>query len=200
MEKLLGKVDKTELSEIATVMRSLWLRRNEFCYEGLFKSPSQMLRTAKEELHEFEMAQQKLIANSQGNNIERRNQVWQRPKENYIKVNWDAALDLKGRKAGLGVIIRDEDGEPLVAVEGQQTNVVNPAIVEIYALWKAMEIYRDLKMERVIFEGDAQLIVKAVNSQEEDRSVYGSIVEVAKSLLGLWKGWSVEFVYRNEMR
>lgn len=195
-EKMMDKVGKAEMRLIASVMRGIWQRRNELIFEGVFKSPSQVIRIAKEGIDEFLLAQVKSI-DRVGNNAELRNQVWKKPRESYVKANWDASLNQKERKMGLGVIIRDEEGEVLVVVEGQQSNVDQPAVAESYALWKAMEVCRDLNMERVIFEGDAQLIVKAVNDLEEDRSVFGSIVEASKVLISLWKDWSVEFVYRN---
>ncbi|XP_035545169.1 uncharacterized protein LOC118348227 [Juglans regia] len=132
-KKLVDKVGKAEMGEIASVMREI------------------------------------------------RNQVWKKPRESFIKANWDATVDQKEKKMRIGVMIRDEEGEVLVVVEGHQRNVDQPAVAKSYALWK----------------GDAQLIVKAVNNQEEDRSVYGSIVEASKKLISSWKDWSVEFVYRN---
>ncbi|KAF5452147.1 hypothetical protein F2P56_027178 [Juglans regia] len=195
-EKLVDKVGKVEMGEIASVMRCIWQRRNEFIFEGIFKSPSQVLKTAREGLFEFLSAQQKRNDRA-GNKTEIRNQVWKKPRQSFVKANWDAAVDQKERKMEIGIIIRDEEGEVLVVVEGQQRYVVQPAVAESYALWKAIEVCRDLNLERVIFEGDAQVIVKAVNSKEEDRSAYGSIVEASKKLISSWKDWSVEFVYRH---
>ncbi|XP_041020404.1 uncharacterized protein LOC121262033 [Juglans microcarpa x Juglans regia] len=72
-ERLMERVSKVEMEEIATVMRSLWLRRNEFIFEGKFKSPSQVVRTAREGLNEFRMAQQN-VKERQDRSEERRNQ------------------------------------------------------------------------------------------------------------------------------
>ncbi|KAF5450457.1 hypothetical protein F2P56_030810 [Juglans regia] len=62
-------------------------------------------------------------------------------KEGFVKANWDAAVEKKQRRVGLGVLIRDEDGKPLAAVEGQKDNIDHPAVAEAQALWKAMVIY-----------------------------------------------------------
>lgn len=80
------KLSKPEIKEIPTIMWSLWLRRNEFIFEGKFKSPSQVVRIAKDGLKEFQLAQQTL-RKSQGSNEERRKLTWKKPRENYVKAN-----------------------------------------------------------------------------------------------------------------
>ncbi|KAF5471762.1 hypothetical protein F2P56_008532, partial [Juglans regia] len=122
---------------------------------------------------------------------------WEKPRKGFVKANWDAAVERKQRKVGIGVVIRDEDGELLVAVEGQKFNTNQPAEAEAQALWKAMVICRDLRLEKVIFEGDAHVIVKAVNNASEDYSVYGSLIEGIKQLLKGRTNWIVEYTHRS---
>lgn len=55
-ERLMEKVSKSETKEIAMMMRSLWPKRNELIFERIFKSPSQLVRLAREELKAFQMA------------------------------------------------------------------------------------------------------------------------------------------------
>ncbi|XP_035546588.1 uncharacterized protein LOC118348634 [Juglans regia] len=177
-EKLTLKLSELELEEVAVVMRGLWVRRNESIFEDIFKSPSQVISIAQNDLKEYKQALQMnkvaLRNNEEGGS---RTLRWEKPRTGSVKANWDAAVDKKQRRVGLGVLIRDEDGKPLVAVEGQKDNVDHPAVAEAQALWKAMVICRDLRLEKVIFEGDAQVIVKAVNNASEDFSVYGSLTE-----------------------
>lgn len=72
---------------------------------------------------------------------------------------------------------------------GQRSNVDNPTIAKSYAMWKAMEVYKDFNFNKVIFEGDAQVIVNAVNDVQEDFSIYGSVIEYVKKLLQTRNGW-----------
>lgn len=33
---------------------------------------------------------------------------WTKPPVGWLKTNWDAAIDVKGKKMGLGVVVRDD--------------------------------------------------------------------------------------------
>lgn len=48
---------------------------------------------------------------------------WVRPVAEYVKVNWDASLDIKKKRMGMGVVIRDEKREALVATCDNRMNV-----------------------------------------------------------------------------
>ncbi|KAF5442058.1 hypothetical protein F2P56_037243 [Juglans regia] len=194
-DSLVEKVSKDVLEETVMVMRNIWLRRNEFIFEGVFKRPSQVIKATRDELRVFQLAQQ----NAKQNPIPRvdRGAVsWSRPRESFVKANWDAAVSRKDRKVGLGVVIRDEEGEILVAAR-EQINLTDSATAECLALWKAMEVCRELNFNRVLFEGDAQAIVNVVNKGDEDYFSYGGVIEDAKKMLKTIENWSVNFVYRE---
>ncbi|KAG2708037.1 hypothetical protein I3760_05G172800, partial [Carya illinoinensis] len=189
MEKFMKKLSQLEMEEIATVIRSLWLRRNEFIFEGKFKSPNQI----------------------QGSNEERRNLKWKKPREDYVKANWDAVVNQEEMKVGVGVVIRDRKGKSWLQWVDKEVIIDHPAIVESHTLWKAVEVCRDLNFNKVIFEevcrnlnfnkvifeGDSKVIVNAVNDVNEDISFYGSVIEDIKKLLNTRNEWNVQFVYEN---
>ncbi|XP_042962610.1 uncharacterized protein LOC122296880 [Carya illinoinensis] len=122
---------------------------------------------------------------------------WVKPTAGSVKVNWDAALDKKKGKASFGIVIRDEMGEVLTACYDQRSHVQIPAMAECLALWKALELCRDLGFCRVWFEGDAQTIVKAVNEEMPDFPFYGSIVLDVKKLLVQQEGWKIQYIHRS---
>lgn len=70
------------------------------------------------------------------------------------------------------IISRDEKGKVMVACCDQRSNVEQPAITESYALRKMMEICSTLNFNKVILEGDAQVIVNTVNDVNEYISYY----------------------------
>lgn len=78
---------------------------------------------------------------------------------------------------GAGVIIRNEKGGVMATCHVQKRNVVKPALAECYALRKVMEFCRDLNFDKVTFEGDAQVVLNAMNDPVEDVSFNGSIIE-----------------------
>ncbi|KAF5443038.1 hypothetical protein F2P56_035633 [Juglans regia] len=123
--------------------------------------------------------------------------MWSRPRESFVKTNWDAVVDKEGKKVGLRVVIRNEEGEIMAAVGEHRSLVSDPTAAKGYALRKAMEFCKDLNFSRVVFEGDAQVIVNVVNEEEKYLSIYGFVIEDAKKLLKGISQWSVKFVYRN---
>ncbi|KAF5468918.1 hypothetical protein F2P56_013026, partial [Juglans regia] len=115
LDKLEERVSSEELEEISMVMRSIWLRRNEVVFKDTFKSPSQVMTQAKEELRTYYQAKQKLRQNTEPRVTEGES-LWSKPRESFVKANWDGAVDKERKKVGLGVVIRDEEGEIMAAV------------------------------------------------------------------------------------
>ncbi|XP_042973011.1 uncharacterized protein LOC122304814 [Carya illinoinensis] len=187
--KISSKLNKSETEEVVAVMRNLWIRRNKFIFEQKFASPSCVIRLAKEDLNEYYATQSK----PEGlNSTQVREKNGCPPEQNMVKANWDAAFDAKARKVGVGVIIRNERGEVMVACHEQKLNVADPVTAECYAFRKAMDLCRDLYFDKVIFEGDAQVIINAVNVQVEDLSYVGSLVEELRRSLKRCNEWRVQ--------
>lgn len=69
-----------------------------------------------------------------GGVLVRREICWKPPVEDYVKVNWDAALNEKENRGGIGVVIRDNHGEVLVSLCGPKKNISNPLVAEMHAL------------------------------------------------------------------
>ncbi|XP_041020422.1 uncharacterized protein LOC121262053 [Juglans microcarpa x Juglans regia] len=150
IEKLMQKLSKEEMEEVAMIMRSLWLRRNQFIFENNFTSPGQVISAAREQIREFKLAQTVVEKSCLSRTIGRQMR-WKKPNRGQVKVNWDATIDQKQKKMGIGVVIRDEMGEALTTCCDQKKHVQHSAIAECMALWKAMELCRDLGFLRVVF-------------------------------------------------
>ncbi|KAF5481089.1 hypothetical protein F2P56_001774 [Juglans regia] len=185
------------MEEVAVVMRGLWLRRNTFVFESKLLSNTYVISVARESLEEYQSSILKITEIRQQANTGDVVHSWSPPSVNWFKANWDAALDVKQRKVGLGVVIKNDRGEVMAACCESKNFVEQPAIAEGWALRKAMELCEDLKFNKVILEGDAQVVVNAVNSQTEDLSYFGSIIEDLKVQMKEWPNWSVKFANRN---
>lgn len=69
---------------------------------------------------------------------------------------------------GLVVIIRNCEGE-IMASCCELLNMVSQSVeAEALALRKAVELCIDMGFSKVIFEGDVQVVIKAVESAEEN--------------------------------
>lgn len=53
LENMVVSLQKSELEEIACVLRRIWLQRNRFVFEGKFESPRSILQGAREEKEAF---------------------------------------------------------------------------------------------------------------------------------------------------
>ncbi|XP_042972916.1 uncharacterized protein LOC122304711 [Carya illinoinensis] len=104
---------------------------------------------------------------------------WKKPEFKTLKANWDASVSTNLNRASYGIIIRDENGNIMVYVCASHKTVVKPVMAEGLALRRAMEVCANLGLGRVVFEGDAQIIVQAVTSDEEISANYGVLVNDA---------------------
>ncbi|XP_059437059.1 uncharacterized protein LOC132170184 [Corylus avellana] len=109
---------------------------------------------------------------------------WQPPPVSSIKVNWDAALDQRRCCVGLGVLARDAEGRFLMACGIKKIIEVEPTTAEALAALHAVIFATEMGYSNVIFEGDAFMIVNAINSRGICESNYGHFVEDVKRLLG----------------
>jgi hypothetical protein len=92
------------------VAKGLWLRRNEFLHEGIFLHPNKLILSAESYLWDFHQAQ--AGDNRTRDKVETTSQLrWMAPSPGWFKANWDAAIMKKEGRTGLGVVIRDHQGD-----------------------------------------------------------------------------------------
>jgi hypothetical protein len=66
----------------------------------------------------------------------------------------------------MGVLLRDNDREVIVATSLFRGGFLAPADAETLATFAVMQLYWELGQDRVIFMGNAKSVVDAVNSEE----------------------------------
>lgn len=79
-------------------------------FEGVFSPPMHLIQTAKDQMEAAEQAEQDIrrATKNQGPKARVR---WKAPPAGMIKCNWDAAVDVVGRRMGVGIVIRSHEGE-----------------------------------------------------------------------------------------
>lgn len=101
-----------------------------------------------------------------------------------MKANQVAIIDEVGKKMGKGIVIRNHEREIMVVVSLHKKIKSKPILAECMTLWRAMELCMELNTRNVIFEGDAQVLVKALNSDDsESWTWYGQVIEDIRTLL-----------------
>ncbi|XP_042958077.1 uncharacterized protein LOC122293606 [Carya illinoinensis] len=122
---------------------------------------------------------------------------WKKPDALVCKFNWDAAIDATNKRVGIGVIVRDSEGEILACMCLRMNNLLKPACAEAYALRRAMFFCLELGCSSAVFEGDSLVVVNATNSGCEVSLDYSVIIEDTRKMLSNDGKWSVKFTHRE---
>ena len=108
--------------------------------------------------------------------------TWIPPPENSLKINFDGALFKDINKAGLGVIIRDNQGQVLASLSEQVQLPCSSDLVEAIAAAWAIALAHDLSLSNYILEGDSDKVITALKRNDDSLSEFGHILASAKSL------------------
>jgi hypothetical protein len=114
LEEVRVRCDRREVELFAITARRIWLRRNDIVHGGGFTHPTQVFTEAVKALDDFQRV------NGSQKDEDGAGQIhsavcWKPPATNMVKINWDAALDLRNQLVGIGVVARDEAGSFLGA-------------------------------------------------------------------------------------
>ena len=79
--------------------------------------------------------------------------------------------------AGLGVVIHDSCGRVIGALAERIPIPTSPAIVEALTCQRAMVFAKELNLMDIVFEGDAEQIIKALQAKEVHHPQYGHVLQ-----------------------
>ena len=97
----------------------------------------------------------------------------------------------------VGILIRKQNGECLVACTEPLKGIVQPELAESWALRHAVILARDEGLTSVIFASDCLSLVQRMNSSFIDRSEVGVVVSDIKRLAACFS--SVSFCHVNRL-
>ena len=92
-----------------------------------------------------------------------------------------AALDMREKTIGLGIVARDDRGFFMAAYCKHQAIEVDPVVAKALAILHVVIFCHKQGYQIVIFEGGALQIVNAVNLDHPCNSMYGHLVEDIKT-------------------
>jgi hypothetical protein len=101
---------------------------------------------------------------------------WVKPSPGWVKINWDAALDRAKGYICLGAIICDSAGNVLATHGITKEGFVDSTIAEALGAVFALQLGREMGLRRIQVEGDAKLIVEAINLGDGDGSMRGHLI------------------------
>jgi hypothetical protein len=114
---------------------------------GSFSHPTQIVRKAMESIEELKNANARPQVENEDISSHKN---WMLPAVGHIKINWDAAVNKAKGKMGIGVIVRDNEGEVLETLQTPRLYIIHPATTALGAAVFA----RELGYQQVELEGD----------------------------------------------
>jgi ribonuclease HI len=125
---------------------------------------------------------------------------WKCPQVGCFKMNCDAALDMEGRRMGMGIILRNHEGKVRAAWSLSKPGLLEPAAAEAVSLFHGMKFCKELGISNLTLEGDSLVVISAIQKRDASSSrighLIGDIVEVWNSS----PGWQFEHVRRESNR
>ena len=99
------------------------------------------------------------------------------------KLNYDAALFSDLGRIGVGAVIRNENGEVMVAMIACGLAVQASEESELLACRRALEFAVDAGFYRLIIEGDNSNVTHAISSSVDNYSLFGNVVDDIRHLI-----------------
>ena len=174
---------RKNLELMAMVIWTIWYRHNQLRVSLKYFPRSQVLQQATQALATFQQSQQSLSRPSTTPRPQPRAQ-WSPPALNCFKLNFDGAIFSKLVKAGLGVIVHDSQGKVIASLSEQAPLPFSSDIVEAMAAARALVFAQDLGITEFVLEGDSEEVINSLRSKEASFSLFGHLLESAKSMLG----------------
>ena len=154
------------------VVWALWNRRNNLRLGKTCGTLGQLLSQAKDKLREFSL--HNTVTTSAMRRILAR---WTPPDDEYYKINFDGALFQADNCAGIGVVIRNGDGQVMASLS-QQIPLPSTVIeVEALAACRALILEQEIGFTRVVLEGDSQTLITALKTDSHTLAHFGHIVQ-----------------------
>lgn len=134
------------------------------CFEKVSIIPKVRLGRARDLLVEY------VSANDKGKDSVRRNSKWSHPLAGIVKINVDVVVDIHAERVSLGLVARDSNGKVLMAASKSVWPFMRVEHAETDGFWWAVQLASSNDWKRCVFEGDAKMVIEALN---------GNIIRVA---------------------
>ncbi|KAH9649685.1 putative reverse transcriptase/RNA-dependent DNA polymerase [Citrus sinensis] len=158
MQNLIKKMPMREVEFVAVVWWEIWHARNKLIFEGKRVSPMSLIAKAQAAVEVYQRVHGK----------DKQDQ-WCPPPVGYYKVNVDAAVHTEQQLTGLGVVIRNPQGQVIVAVVKSTKFQDNVTAAEAEAVKWGLEIALEARLAAVIIETDCIEVTNLANSKTNSR-------------------------------
>ena len=174
----------------------LWYWRNVMVHNRGFRRPIRPAEIIKQELSNFDqgisLLHPHITEQHQNNNLI----IWEKPTENWTKLNCDGSLKTHPYRAGCGGLLRNSNGS---WIHGFYRHLGHCSILKAEA-WAVLEGVRMAELrgvEKLEIESDSSLVVKAVNDPESSPVEIFGIVRNICVILENFADWKFKHIWRE---
>ena len=128
-----------------------------------------------------------LLHQQTGTPQHRKHVRWKPPDQGCYKINYNGVVFNQQEKAGLGVVIRNEEGAVMASMTQLVPLPTTVAQVEALAARRATEFALELGLNRVILEGDSEVICWGLQDHSPSLALHGHILQDVKCLAGAFQ-------------
>ncbi|CAB4316546.1 unnamed protein product [Prunus armeniaca] len=122
--------------------------------------------------------------------------VWRPPAARIYKINVDGALKTGDSVRGVGVVVRNENGEFMAACGRRLQGSYEARQTEFMAAIEGLCFAIDMGFTDAILEMDTQVCIQSILSTEECNGVDGLMIEEVKSLLNNFRAVGCQWTPR----
>ena len=102
---------------------------------------------------------------------------WKPPNFGLYKINFDSAVFADQVSAGIRVVIRDWEGQIIVALSQKVRYLSSVDLVEALAMSRAVSFAKELSIHQMVIEGDSLRVIQAINGTRPVRTMYGHVID-----------------------
>ncbi|KAF5475196.1 hypothetical protein F2P56_007026 [Juglans regia] len=184
--QILDDGDSSQLVRFFLIAWAFWYRHNKLVYEQAKLSPESVINHAQS------------LQNSISSFIKTPGlkpiPCWNAPPTGFFKLNVDGVIFFDYQKAGVGVVVRDENGQVVMTVSKSEHEVIEAESVELLAMFRGLQFSSQLGINKIILEIDNLLLVETLQASEESLSMLGNLISEVKNMLKQFQEHQVQHV------
>lgn len=185
-------MQKQRLELFAVMAWFVWNRRNKLRLKERSLDRDKIFSAARRYLSDYQL--KFTIMESKLPSVRAK---WSPPLGEMYKTNYDGAVFADSDEAGIGVIVRNDKGEVLAALFEKIPYPGSVVLVEILAARRAVQFILKLGITQTIFEGDSEIVYKALKAGDEGHASIGQFVKDIMSIAGSLRTFSFSHIRRQ---
>ena len=151
---------------------NIWIGRNAKVFEGKRFDFMEVANRAVRGVVEFNREKECVDKREEGEEMEVR---WGAPMEGVYKLNTDAAM-IKDRGIGMGGVVRDSEGDVMLATSCGMRGIENVEIAEALSARHGLQVTVEAGLRNLIVEVDCKKLFNHLQSRICEISPFGKIV------------------------